>query len=134
MDDLATTFRAAHLYAHRAHNITKGKTFFQDHAMFGDLYEAYAKAYDDLIERIIGLDDEKLDIAAINKKAAATLSATDGDKTPEEMVKRLLSTEEKIRSLCDEINKKATLGTQNLVAQFADDSEKRTYKLKQRVA
>ena len=55
MHDLAIILRSAQLYAHNAHNMTKGKTFFSDHKFFGQLYPVYEEAYDSIVERMIGL-------------------------------------------------------------------------------
>ena len=131
MDKLATAYRAAQLYAHNAHNVTSGPTFASDHAQFADLYEAYEAAYDALIERSIGLDNESLDLVKIQRDAAEALEKP---AAPDRMFAVLLSTERDILKFIEAANKKASLGTQNLLQQFADDAEARIYKLRQRVA
>ena len=130
MDKLITACRAAQLYAHNAHNVTSGKTFGQDHAHFAELYEAYEAAYDDLVERVIGLNNESLDLVKIQADAADKVTAP---SYPEKMFETLLATELDLIKLIEAANKKASLGTQNILQQLADDCEKRIYKLRQRV-
>ena len=55
MKDLAIYYRCAQFYSHAAHNLAFGDEFFQDHEYLGELYGAYETAYDDIIERMIGL-------------------------------------------------------------------------------
>ena len=115
--------------AHNAHNQCKGATFFADHAHLGELYEAYESAYDSLAERTIGLGQD-FDPVAIALKAA---QFTDPFKDTDTAFKMLVEAEDGLREFIVEANKDASLGTQNLLAQFADDSEARTYKLNQRL-
>lgn len=65
---IAQHLRTLHFYAQHAHHVTKGVTFMQDHKHFGSLYEAYADAYDTVIETALGnktkVDEFALAIAA----------------------------------------------------------------------
>lgn len=131
MDKLATVFRAAQFYAHAAHNMTKGETFFSDHDYFGDLYGAYEEAYDGIIERMIGLS-MKPDINKITMDAAKVMAEYDYFSTAK-CFTVLLETEMEICALIDKLNKNASLGTQNFLQGLADDSEKRQYKIGQRI-
>ena len=134
MDTLATILRAAQLYAHAAHNGAKGPTFFADHEFLGELYGTYETAYDKVIERAIGLG-EPLDLAAIGRNAAADAGRY-SDPLPfsqQQSLQVLMDYERKICTEIDGIYDEASTGTQNLLAQLADDSEARQYQIGQRL-
>lgn len=133
MDKLATTLRTAQLVAHCFHNQVKGISFFADHEFFADLYAAYEEAYDSVIERDIGMGED-CDCAKISADAGEAAGKYDPrDMAADEMCAVLLGMERQIQAQCAEANKGATLGTQNLLADLADKSEMRTYKLRQRI-
>lgn len=140
---IASVFRAAQLYAHMAHNVTYGLTFYQDHKAFGDLYATYEGAYDSLIERAIGLGADP-DFKEITSDACEMFCESSSDRecaviaAPAPVRARvafstLLSTEKQIRDLIDFALKGQSEGTKNFLQGLADDSEKRSYKLKQRL-
>jgi DNA-binding ferritin-like protein len=132
MDEIATVLRYLQLYSHQAHNLTKGLTFFQDHGFFGDLYPAYESAYDDVVERSIGLGNP-IDISIANKQAAERLPE-DNETEVEACLKHILSAE---IHLCQEIEKvcdSCSIGTEQMLGNIADLSEVRQYKIKQRLA
>jgi DNA-binding ferritin-like protein len=126
---LIVYFRYMQFYAHMAHNYSKGETFFQDHDFFGELYSTYEGVYDKLVEKFIGLDKD-LDLVKVHQKAAGALKEC---KSSDESFKELLMCEEAVCEACKEMSKEATLGLGNLLAQIADDSESRQYKIKQRL-
>lgn len=134
MDQLATLYRAAQFYAHTAHHFAKGATFYQDHEVLGELYAAYESAYDSLVERMIG-NGEPFNAQQILTNAAAEANryadpATFSQQTSFQV---LLGIEQRIRASIDIQIQSQTQGTQNLLAQLADDSEMRNYKLQQRL-
>lgn len=132
MITLATQFRAAQFYAHNAHNQASGATFFSDHEFLGELYGKYEDAYDGLIERMIGLGME-FDLPEITCDASSDVEAAGYDHTTTECFRGLLEREKKI---CEEVRNlmpSASVGTQNFIAQLADDSEVRQYKIGQRL-
>jgi DNA-binding ferritin-like protein len=138
MQNLAAIYRFLQLFAHAGHNLTSGCTFNQDHAFFAKLYPAYEEAFDLLVERLIGTDklSSVKDRLAIDAKAASILAKTDCEELqcPEDWFEIVLEMEqaacEKIETLLEQ---KFSQGTINLLAQLADDSEMRQYKLKQRL-
>jgi DNA-binding ferritin-like protein len=134
MDSTVAQLRALQFLAHRAHNVVKGTTFFEDHEFFGELYPAYEKAYDDLVERIIGTNAESLSICKVNKAAAEMSSVSPNETNPEAFFRIILKGEKDLCAMIEESIEEQTQGTQNLLAQIADDSEKRIYSLKQRLA
>lgn len=130
MKDLATLFRSLQLYAHIEHNETQGQTFFSDHEFLGELYGTYEAAYDSLIERMIGLN-LKPDLFSIQSEACALLQTMKG----KDCFKTLLDGERKVQTEIEAlISAGASQGTINLLADLADQSEARAYKLQQRNA
>ena len=134
MDSTVAQLRALQFLAHRAHNVVKGPTFFEDHEFLGELYPAYEKAYNDLVERIIGTNAESLSICKVNKAAAEMSSVSPNETRPEAFFRIILKGEKDLCAMIEESIKEQTQGTQNLLQQFCDDSEKRQYALKQRLA
>jgi DNA-binding ferritin-like protein len=132
MKNLAVLFRASQLIVHRFHNITKGPSFFSDHEFFGDLYPLYEKAYDQIVERMMGLD-QKPDLNTITSEACKTAVAFT-DSSADAMFRQLLKIEKTIQENLTKEIPKATQGTANLLAQLADESEARLYQVKQRLA
>lgn len=133
MDYLASLFRAAQFYAHRAHNLCTGSTFFEDHKFFGKLYPQYEAAYDAIVERILGLGTEKLDLVAVTERACKLFAAAaKEDSTTARYFERLESTEKQLRTALKEAMSGASEGTKNLLQGLCDESEARTYQIKQR--
>jgi DNA-binding ferritin-like protein len=131
MDKLATKLREAQLYAHACHNTVSGSNFIELHEFLGELYGAYESAYDSVVERIIAKNDESPGLLTMNVKAAE--SAAEWPMSQSEMLSCLLDMEADIRSICEgyRSDKEISIGTQNLIAGIADDSEVRSYKLGQ---
>lgn len=131
MEFLAVLLRGMQLFAHAAHNKACGPTFFADHEYLGTLYETYEEAYDGVIERMIGLGQEP-EICDINKKAAELASKCDCCP-PDMAFKALRDLETEMRAECEKCQKGATIGTVNFLQGLADDGERRSYKLGQRL-
>lgn len=126
--------RTAYLLAHEFHHNTTGCTFKSDHAQFEEHYEAYSEAYDTLVERAIGLG-LGVNEAVVNKSAALAAAATRRGRpgNPDDMFKIVLSLENELLDKIKECYAAASIGTQNTLAQLADDSERRICKLKGRI-
>jgi DNA-binding ferritin-like protein len=131
---LAARFRAMQLFAHNAHLTTKGATFYQDHDAFGDLYPVYETAFDALVERTIGLGGE-YDAQASFKQVGDFLAPTWGCVAPDDCFDKLMEFEKRICSdITDVLTRMdVTQGVSNFLQGLADDSEKRQYKIKQRL-
>ena len=128
MHDVATKLRTLQIFTHNAHNIASGSTFLADHEYLGELYPAYEAAYDSVIERLIGLGEE-VDIIAIGIEAIKAVAAC---PTTDACFESILEQEEALRAAIDECIQGCSTGTQNLLAQIADDSEQRSYRIRQR--
>ena len=131
MKDLIVTLRASQFVAHNAHNLAKGATFFEDHEFFGEAYAAYESAYDSVVERSIGLGMD-IDLNEATQKAAKEL-----DEYPVVTVglcyQHLLESEKEICNQISMLTPGSSIGTQNLLAQLADDSEVRQYKIQRKL-
>lgn len=127
MQDLSIAFRASQLAAHQFHNTVTGPSFLEDHEYLGELYAAYESAYDGVIERIIGLGGT-VDFPYVNVTSAETAN----DMTDGPWFKALFRAEEAIRAELVKAQKGASIGTVNFLQGLADESEQRTYKLRQR--
>jgi len=139
MHDLAIQFRTAQFIAHEYHNTVKGPTFFSDHAFLGELYETYTEAYDDLVEEIIGLGMEVYPADLTEIAASKAVSSEKPDSTI--MFRNLLLRERQICKMISDMLEgdeglnveSLTEGTENLLQDLAMRSNKRQYKLRQRI-
>lgn len=131
MKQIAITLRGLQLFAHNAHNLAKGKTFLEDHEFFGELYATYETAYDDVVERMIGLNGDQ-DLNAITDEAedmASSVKFADN----EQAYNVLLVTEKQLLDVIEKGFKGYSLGTQDLLQGIANESERRIYKFKRKL-
>lgn len=127
--NIALLLRYMQFYAHMAHNLLGGETFFQDHTFLGDLYGAYEDEYDSVIERLIG-SDKTVDLVKLHKSAA---DALENPENYNDCFSELLSCEERLCEFIEKEAPKSSQGTMQLYGGIADASEMRQYKLKQRI-
>ena len=132
MKNLAVLLRALQLSAHVYHNVVKGPQFFSDHEFLGSMYGTYENAYDSVVERIIGTSGmEPAELFKLQQEAAKLLAGVPVVCDSAAIFAALISGESELREHCKAVT--GSIGTLNLVAQLADDSEVRSYKLKQRI-
>lgn len=135
MEKLACLFRAAYTYAIAAHHEAHGSTFYQDHEAFVELYEAYEEAFDDIVEQAIGLGlkPNVMNIAKCGCDLATSLA--DPSLFPNEVsFGVLMKLETDIQTEIGALYATADIGTQNMLAQMFEDSQRRAnYKIKQRL-
>lgn len=133
---LAALFRYLQLFAHGAHNFTKGPTFFEDHEYFGGAYGEYEALYDGIIERMIGLGGSPNIVDITTQACSQFTSAWSQAVNTDAMYRKLIDGEQKIRDLVETLVKQGdwSQGTINMLADISDKSEMRSYKLGQRVA
>jgi DNA-binding ferritin-like protein len=134
LDELAAQFRAMQLFAHIGHNRVSGPSFFEDHEFLGGLYEIYEGIYDSLAERMIGLG-ESPDLWEVTDSANGKVQEMQAGTSSLDILSQLLAAE---KTACSEIEglikgSGFSQATVNLLAQIADDSEQRQYKIQQRV-
>ena len=132
---LAAQYGVAKLLAHAYHHRTSGPSFFADHEFLGELYVAYDTAFDALCERAIGLGECEDSTEVFKEVCEDFQECVDeqGYFTGSPFA-HLLDIELAFQLSIKELSPAASLGTQNLLAQLADDSEARCYKLSQRIA
>ena len=126
---LVELLRHMQFFAHIAHNSVGGATFLQDHAFLAELYAAYEAAYDAVVERMIGLDED-LDLVEVHKVAVKDLKVP---KSFEACFKEILSMEKELCDLIEKLVKNQSQGTVQLIGDLANQSEMRIFKLKQRL-
>lgn len=135
MEKLACLFRAANLYAHSAHNQIRGATFFSDHEFLEELYGDYTAAYDKTVEQMIGLQMSP-NVVTITRCACDTMAALPDPAafSSDVIFATLLKLEVEIQAEIATLYESADIGTENILAQFAEDSQHRgNYKIGQRL-
>lgn len=132
---IAALLRYLQLYSHGAHNVTTGRTFFEDHEFFGGLYPTYEGIYDGVIERIIGLGG-KVDIGEVTNMAVTQFQSAWGAEDASAMLSTIQTGEKKLRDLIEQAAKAEgfSQGTINMLADMSDKSEMRSYQIGQRIA
>lgn len=138
MKELIAHLRFMQLFAHAAHNLVRGKSFFEDHEFFGAAYSQHEADFDAVVERLIGsFGQEHVDFVDMSKQAvellAKALPQNSANNEPYFTVQ--LANESR---MCDMINQLCRLdgaseGLKQLLGGMADLSESRQYKLKQRL-
>lgn len=131
LQKLAADFRFLQLYTHNAHNLIKGETFFVDHEELGGLYPVYEAAYDAIVERAIGIDEE-IDLLKVQEIAIATLKQAEKPESFKVCFKSLIDYEKYICKKIQEIVPSYSEGTKQFLGGLADQAEIRIYKFKQR--
>lgn len=132
MDKIAILLRMAQLFAHNAHNLISGSSFFADHTFLGDLYPAYEDAYDSVVERMIG-SRMNPDLLGIQVQAIERLKVKPTDMKSPEVFKEVLKIEIELRKLIDMAQPGLSEGTKQRLGNLADESEQRQYKILQRI-
>lgn len=137
LDKLATILRSLQLYAHHAHNNCTGKSFFQDHEFFGEVYGAAESAYDSIVERMIGSSGNPVDTISLVSEAAklALQCGRDPGDCNVNFYQGILKLELAICMYVDKLCAANELpeGTRQLIGDIADKSMSRQYKIRQRL-
>ena len=131
MEKIALVLKYLELYAHQAHNLIKGQTFFADHDFLGEIYKIYSDEYDSVIERSIGLG-KPVNIKKVNMLAAAELP-NDVNVVIPKCFQEIISNEKYLCQLVEQSVKGASQGTVQLLGDIANKSEMRQYKIQQRI-
>ena len=135
---LTVKFRAMQLFAHIGHNLVSGQNFKEDHEFLGELYETYEGVYDSLVERMIGLgtDPDLFEITNAANDMLQNVLYID-NASNDDWFSSLLDSEKSVCAIIQgamrETFTDTTEATKNLLAQIADDSEQRQYKMQQRI-
>lgn len=135
MEKIAILLNLLQSYSHNAHNLVKGPLFLQDHDFLGELYEGYQDDYDDVIERAIGLNIP-ISLNKIRLEAVQMLTKLpESEQENKNYLKNILSLE---KNLCQTIEEylasnPVSEGTKQLLGEICNKSEKRQYKIQQRI-
>lgn len=131
LKDLAALFRGLQLYAHNAHNLASGQSFFEDHEFLGELYATYEAAYDKLVELMIG-ENQAPDLQELQKKAVSMMDGMPrlplGDVFLE-LGKGEGRIQHEINELAASVSDQGILQT---IGTLAEESKERAYKIGQR--
>lgn len=136
--NLLVQTRLMNLFYHNAHNLVGRVSFFSDHDFFGSAYGCLDTIYDGIAERGIGLygmsflnTGKVLSIVAQKFTSLPSLNV----KSNKDYFVASEKLESELRMLCDKVMKdpKTSEGTKNMIAAVMDDSEVRSYKIKQRL-
>ena len=135
MKDIISTTRTLNLYYHHLHNIAHGLPFEGDHEMMSRFYTQLEGSYDSLIERYMGLgaDGGKECLIHILSGVVSVISQIPEGNDMDVHFRHALELESGIQSMLEAEAESSSLGTENLLAQLADESESRVYKLNQRL-
>jgi DNA-binding ferritin-like protein len=122
LSPLAQHFRAMQLYAHNAHHLVSGPSFYADHPWLGELYGTYEEAYDETIEHMVGLGGQP-ELFNLQVQAAQDVATHSKDKAPDDLFETLLEYEKALVAMIDDLLKaKPSNATANLLQDFATES------------
>jgi len=127
--ELAALFRGLQLYAHNAHNLTSGPSFFEDHEFLGELYGAYEAAYDRLVELMIG-EGVALNLSDVQQSAMAFLQGMSNSDFFAELQDREQQIQHEINEIASTVSDQGILQT---IGTLAEQSKVRSYKFGQRI-
>jgi len=135
MKHIAEKLRGMQIYAHAGHNLVAGRTFSSDHEDLGELYLAFEGQYDETVEYMIGLGI-KTSPLEITKVGLEMAEAEGESSDPEVLFVTILRMESDLKM---EISlylgyEKRSDGVQNFLQGLAEKSDKRVYKLQQRLS
>jgi len=134
MKDIATFLKFLYFYAGHSHRFCGRNSYLADHAYLGELYEAYDDAYDGIIERMIGLKQnvDEFEIVAAANDLFQKFAREKVVKNATYFV-NIYGFEKQLINLLTDAAKDASLGTNDMLAGMASDSESRQYKIGQRI-
>lgn len=125
------------LFYHSSHLLCARVPFFSDHSALGEFYAELDGEYDSIAERVIGsIDPNMLHLPTISAGVSAKLQGLPSVEAKEnsQFFEVALSLETELRSDIDELIKSGVSeGTRQLLGDISDSSEKRCYKIKQRL-
>lgn len=136
LEKIAVILRGGQIYAQHAHNFSCGTPFHSDHNFFGDVYDAYADAYDSVIERSIGLGARPNGLEIARKGITAVSEfplECENDNRAFYQALALIEQElcSAIESCCK--SNRYSEGTIQLIGELCNQSEMRQYKIRQRL-
>lgn len=127
--------RILHIYYQHCHNLTYGSSFVGDHTVFNDFYEEVADNYDRLSEYTVSqFGNKEFNTTVIHESIMEELQNYKVENmTSQEMFNSSLILEFKFYNILKELDIKASIGLKNMIGDFAEKSDVRQYKIKQRL-
>jgi hypothetical protein len=137
MKELLYLLRAMQLYAHSAHHLVKGNSFFSDHEFFSEVYSELEDEYDAVAERIIGLFGEQhLKLQDVLQNSFNKIADAPSIGIPDNKLffEYQFGLEHRLCDLIQQVLKAGvSAGIEQLIGEFCNKSEMRQYKIKQRL-
>jgi len=134
--ELLAKLRALALYYQTAHWQVKGSLFYQDHLLFDRLYNSVVPEIDKVGERSIGITGDR---AVVNLNASLQAISDIISAVPTECPENLhfassaIALEKDVLACLELMKAQASFGSENLLADIADNHESHLYLLQQRV-
>lgn len=127
--------RVLHLFYQYCHNLSFGPTFVGDHKMFKDFYEQLVDDYDKITEYTIAhIKQSEFETSKINQAISQKLQQFQVEKmSMTKMCKSSTALELEFYSSLVNLNNVGDIGLKNMVGDFAERSNVRQYKLRQRL-
>lgn len=135
LTDLACKLRASALFTQTGHWNVQGMTFPSDHALLDKIYTTLNEAVDSMAERAMGMG-ESIDGLSPYTQAQFLAATPECDFTDDNAVFAAILdmlVELLVDLSTENFNSVRTIGTQNLLAQVADDIEQLVYLIQQRL-
>ena len=137
LKDIAVKLRTMHLYYQAAHNLVKGTVFYQDHEALGEYYTSIACDYDMTIERAITLEGDEVADPKIQLKQVyqdiKDLPCIDVKENKQYFTEGMKLEKELCKGIKEYIDKGCSPGTEQLIGDIANRSEKRQYLISRRI-
>lgn len=135
MREIIILLKLLNIVAHNAHNKVARVVFMQDHELLAEIYEEADTMYDDVVERMIGLDQE-INLTEVHMMSAQALQQFPSEaKENSEYFKSILTIEKEICSIIENLvrSQQVSVGTEQLLGDICNKLEMHGYKLKQRL-
>lgn len=135
--ELLAYIRAMQIFSQSAHHLVGRTPFHSDHEFFGEVYTELSSNYDAVAERIVGLfGEEQLELNSLMALVAQHLQGkpSTGVKENSQFYSSQLQCEQYLQNLIKQLQVAGVSpGTENLLQGIGEQSEIRTYKIKQRL-
>lgn len=138
---LLAYLRASYLWHQSAHHSVYGPSFLSDHALYAEIYESFAAAYDTAAEKAVTACGGGIaDAVAVTQDALKILEAMPRPSAlaPQALAQAALQNERAFQACLSRCRQNLagmqllTLGLDNFLSQLADTHEMFLYKLGQR--
>lgn len=138
---LISVMKAAEIWFHSAHFLTKGRSFVSDHrSLYGEIYESYGEWYDSIVEKSLSLCQDEIvaDPQVILENSSRIISSdfiSPVDASQEDLAKGSLVVLVNSIAVIDVMREKKmfTAGADNLLSGIQDKIETYLYFFRQKL-